>query len=49
VTKAILGDSAGAIRSRAGLGSAGQRNRDYWRWSLEREGAFKVRRERQFV
>jgi bifunctional non-homologous end joining protein LigD len=25
------------------------KNRDYWRYELEREGAFKTRRERQFV
>jgi hypothetical protein len=25
------------------------KNRHYWRYELEREGAFKVRRERQFV
>jgi hypothetical protein len=25
------------------------KNRDYWRWELEREGASKIRRERQFV
>jgi bifunctional non-homologous end joining protein LigD len=25
------------------------KNRDYWRWEMEREGALKVRRERQFV
>jgi bifunctional non-homologous end joining protein LigD len=25
------------------------KNRDYWRYEMEREGAFKVRRERQFV
>jgi hypothetical protein len=25
------------------------KNRGYWRWELEREGAFKTRRERQFV
>jgi hypothetical protein len=25
------------------------KNRDYWRWELEREGAFDARRERQFV
>jgi ATP-dependent DNA ligase len=25
------------------------KNRDYWRWELEREGALKIRRERQFV
>ena len=25
------------------------KNRDYWRYELEREGAFKVRREWQFV
>jgi bifunctional non-homologous end joining protein LigD len=25
------------------------KNRDYWRYKTEREGAFKVRRERQFV
>jgi hypothetical protein len=24
-------------------------NRDYWRYEIEREGAFKARRERQFV
>ena len=25
------------------------KNRDYWRWEMEREGALKIRRERQFV
>jgi hypothetical protein len=25
------------------------KNRDYWRWALEREGALNRRRERQFV
>jgi hypothetical protein len=25
------------------------KNRDYWRFEMEREGAFKTRRERQFV
>jgi bifunctional non-homologous end joining protein LigD len=25
------------------------KNRDYWRYEMEREGAFKIRRERQFV
>jgi hypothetical protein len=25
------------------------KNRDYWRWELEREGAFNQRRERQLV
>jgi hypothetical protein len=25
------------------------KNREYWRYEMEREGAFKVRRERQFV
>jgi hypothetical protein len=25
------------------------KNRAYWRWELEREGASKIRRERQFV
>jgi hypothetical protein len=25
------------------------KNRDYWRYEMEREGAFKARRERQFV
>jgi bifunctional non-homologous end joining protein LigD len=25
------------------------KNRDYWRWELEREGALNRRRERQFV
>jgi bifunctional non-homologous end joining protein LigD len=25
------------------------KNRDYWRYEMEREGAFKVKRERQFV
>jgi hypothetical protein len=25
------------------------KNRIYWRWELEREGAAKVRREQQFV
>jgi hypothetical protein len=25
------------------------KNRDYWRYEMEREGAFKVRRKRQFV
>jgi bifunctional non-homologous end joining protein LigD len=25
------------------------KNRDYWRYEIEREGAFKIRRERQFV
>ena len=25
------------------------KNRDYWPWEVEREGAFKARRERQFV
>jgi hypothetical protein len=25
------------------------KNRDYWRWEMEREGAIRRRRERQFV
>jgi hypothetical protein len=25
------------------------KDRDYWRYEMEREGAFKARRERQFV
>jgi ATP-dependent DNA ligase len=25
------------------------KNRDYWRWELEREGAFRDLRQRQFV
>jgi ATP-dependent DNA ligase len=25
------------------------KNRDYWRWEMEREGALKSRRQRQFV
>jgi bifunctional non-homologous end joining protein LigD len=25
------------------------KNREYWRYEMEREGAFKARRERQFV
>jgi hypothetical protein len=24
-------------------------NRDYWRYEMEREGAFKSRREREFI
>ena len=25
------------------------KNRDYWRWEMEREGALRIRRERRFV
>jgi hypothetical protein len=34
----------------AGVRHLGQdENRDYWRYEMEHEGAFKTRRERQFV
>jgi hypothetical protein len=39
-------------RSRYAPGERGwikTKNRDYWRYEMEREGAFKVRPERQFV
>jgi hypothetical protein len=40
----------GRIRDGAGEGRwIKTKNRDYWRWELEREGASKIRRERQFV
>jgi hypothetical protein len=29
--------------------TSGTKNRDYWRYEMEREGAFKARREREFV
>ena len=45
--EAVLGDSAGVIRWLAGLVSAGQKNRDYWRFETERRGAVKIRRARQ--
>ena len=32
-----------------GRGWVKTKNRDYWRYEIEREGAFKIRRERQFV
>jgi bifunctional non-homologous end joining protein LigD len=32
-----------------GRGWVKTKNRDYWRYEMEREGAFKARRERQFV
>jgi bifunctional non-homologous end joining protein LigD len=39
-------------RSRSLPGERGwvkAKNRDYWRWELERVGAFKSRREREFI
>jgi hypothetical protein len=44
--EAVLGDSA-AVSWLARLVSAGQENRDYWRYEMEREGALKIWRERQ--
>jgi hypothetical protein len=32
-----------------GRGWIKTKNRDYWRWEMEREGALQRRRERQFV
>jgi hypothetical protein len=34
---------------RASVAESKTKNRDYWRYELEREGAVKNRRERQFV
>jgi hypothetical protein len=37
-------------RARSGYrGSMKTKNRDYWRYEMEREAAFKVKRTRQFV
>jgi hypothetical protein len=45
-----VGLEARGIRVAAGeRGWVKTKNRDYWRWEMEREGAFKTRRERQFV
>jgi hypothetical protein len=32
-----------------GRGWVKTKNRDYWRYEMEREGAFNARRERQFI
>jgi hypothetical protein len=47
--------AAGRRKPRRGRYVSGERgwiktkNRDYWRWELEREGVLNRRRERQFV
>jgi bifunctional non-homologous end joining protein LigD len=48
----LEGVVAKPLRSRYTPGERGwtkTKNRDYWRWEMEREGASKMRRERQFV
>jgi hypothetical protein len=48
----LEGVVAKPLRSRYVPGERGwvtTRNRDYWRYEMEREGALRQRRERQFV
>ena len=48
----LEGVVAKPLRSRYVAGERGwvkTKNRAYWRWELEREGASKIRRERRFV
>jgi hypothetical protein len=44
------GGETAALPVRAGeRGWVKTKNRDHWRWEMEREGASKIPRERQFV